>query len=62
VGLVPQAWDGDHGIGVCASWRHRLLYRLEASRLRRHNPRADLLTLPAVYHSRVVAVSARKPG
>lgn len=62
VGLVPQAWDGDHGAGVCTSWRRRLLYRLEAGRLRRHNPRADLLTLPAVYHSRVVAVAARKPG
>lgn len=61
VGLVPQAWDGDHGPDPRPSLRRRLLFRLEAARLRRHNPRADLLALPALYHARVLAVSARKP-
>ena len=60
-GLVPEAWDGDAGPGAsAATWRHRLMGRLEAGRIRRSNPRADLLLLPAVLHSRVVAVRARK--
>ena len=58
-GLVPDAFDGDAGADA-PSWRRRLLHRLAASSLRRHNPRADLLLEPAVFHSRVVAVRARK--
>lgn|GEM_PF-3354089 len=62
VGLVPQAWDGDHGPDGRPTLRQRLLYALEAPRLRRHNPRADLLTLPALWYARVLAVTARKPA
>lgn len=62
VGLVPEVWDGDHGPDGRPTVRQRLLYALEAPRVRRHNPRADLLTRPAVWFSRVLAVSARKPS
>jgi SAM-dependent methyltransferase len=62
VGLVPDATDGDAGGGRAISWRRRLLRSLAARSMRRHNPRADLLLHPAVFHSRVVAVRARKPA
>ena len=62
-GLLPEAWDGDAGPdGRAASLRHRILARVEAGRIRAQNPRADLLLHPAVFHSRVVAVLARKPA
>ncbi len=60
VGLEPEVWDGDHGLDGRPTIRQRLLYALEARRVRRHNPRADLLTLPALWYARVLAVSARK--
>ena len=59
-GLVPEAYDGERGPDGSPSLRRRLLRRLEAPRLRRYNPRADLLLQPAVYFSRVVAVLARR--
>jgi SAM-dependent methyltransferase len=59
-GLVPEAFDGDAGPAGPASPYRRLLRRLAARALTKHNPRADLLLDPAVFHSRVVAVRARK--
>ena len=60
-GLVPESWDGDAGpAGERASLRHRILGRLEAPGVRRNNPRADLVLHPAVLHSRVLAVRAKK--
>jgi SAM-dependent methyltransferase len=59
-GFRPEAFDGDAGpAGSPSPWR-RLLRRLAARPLRKHNPRADLLLHPAVFHSRVVAVRARR--
>ncbi len=62
VGLVPEAWDGDKGPAGPPSLRLRVARRLAAPAIERHNPRADLLLLPAVFFSRVVAVRARKPA
>jgi SAM-dependent methyltransferase len=60
VGFSPEAWDGDAGpAGSASPWR-RLLRRLAARPLRKHNPRADLLLHPAVFDSRVVAVRAKR--
>lgn len=59
--LVPEAWDGDAGPDGSPSWRGRFLRRCAARSIRKHNARADLLLLPAVFFSRVVAVRARKP-
>ena len=59
-GLVVEAWDGDRGPDGSPSLRERLARRLAAPRLRRHNARADLLLDPAIFHSRIVALRARK--
>jgi SAM-dependent methyltransferase len=59
-GLVPEAYDGDAGPAGPVSPYRRLLRRLAARAMRKHNPRADLLLHPAVFHARVVAVRARK--
>jgi SAM-dependent methyltransferase len=60
-GLEPVAWDCERGPDGGPTWRRRLLRALAAPSLVRHNPRADLLLLPPVWHGRVVALLARKP-
>lgn len=59
-GLAIEAFDGDAGPDGSKRLLRRLRRRLAARSLRRHNPRADLLLHPAVFHARVVAVRARK--
>lgn len=59
-GLEVEAYDGDAGPEGSQRLARRLRRRLAARSMRRHNPRADLLLEPAVFHSRVVAVRARK--
>ena len=59
-GFEVEAYDGDAGPAGSATLGRRIRRRLAARSLRKHNPRADLLLLPAVFHSRVVALRARK--
>ena len=60
-GFAIEAYDGDAGPdGATASIARRLRRRLAVRALRAHNPRADLLLHPAIFHARVVAVRARR--
>ena len=59
-GFAIEAYDGDAGADRAPSPLRRLRRRLAARAIRKHNPRADLLLEPAIFHSRVVAVRARK--
>lgn len=61
-GLAVEALDGDRGPAPRLTLRERLQRAIEVPRLARRNPRADLLTHPAVWCARVVALRARKPG
>lgn len=60
VGLTVEAYDGDAGETGSQAPLRRLRRRLAARAMRKHNPRADLLLHPAIFHSRVVATRARK--
>ena len=57
-GFSIEAWDGD-AVGAPSMLR-RWRRRIAARAIRKHNPRADLLLHPAIFHSRVVVVRARK--
>jgi SAM-dependent methyltransferase len=59
-GFAVEAYDGDAGETSSHSPLRRLRRRLAARAMRKHNPRAELLLHPAVFHSRIVAVRARK--
>lgn len=59
-GLRLEAFDGDRGPAPRLSLRERVQRAFDVPRLARRNPRADLLTQPAVWCARVVAVRARR--
>ncbi len=59
-GFAIEAYDGDTGTARAPSWLRTWRRRLASRALRKHNPRADLLLHPAIFHSRVIAVRARK--
>ncbi len=59
-GFAIEAWDGDAGPAGPSGLRRRVLRRLAARSIRKHNPRADLLLHPAIFHARVVALRARR--
>ena len=61
-GFAIEAYDGDAGPAGSPRLLRRLRRRLAARSLRKHNPRAELLLEPAVFHARVVALRARKRG
>jgi SAM-dependent methyltransferase len=61
-GLVPEAYDCERGPDGAPTIRRRVARFLEARGIRRHNPRADLLLEPAVFHGRVLALRAKRPG
>lgn len=59
-GLSIEAFDGDAGPDGGARRLRRLRLRFATRSIARHNPRADLLLHPAVFHSRVIVLRARK--
>lgn len=59
-GFTIEAFDGDAGPTGSASLLRRIRRRLATRSILKHNPRADLLLHPAIFHARILAVRARK--